>query len=607
MPLQVFFSYAQKDEALRDSLETHLTALIRRGIIQAWHDRKVAPGANWHDSIDEQLTKSSLILLLVSADFLASDYCYGVEIQRAMEMRRRGEAQVIPIILRACDWDLPPLAGLAALPTGGKAVTSWANQDEAWIDVVRGIREALAQQSEPPLHEIRAPKIAPDEIVEQLEAALARKQALAQSGFDVAEVEHEIRALRRRIREGRPLKPGAKLGAGRYLLAERLGQGGFGVVWKARDLKLDRLVAVKVLHNNLAGDALRIDRFFRGARAMETLHHPAVVRVLEPRGEDSGHLFFVMELMTGGDLRQAVLQKKIGPEAILPILLRIGEALAIAHARGVVHRDIKPANILLADDGTPRLTDFDLVAAADTTGGTRTGALGTWLFAAPECLDRPQEADARADVFGLGMTAIFGLYGADLPMDVLRAPERFIGDLRCEPANRAVKDVLKRAVEWRREERFKDAGELCDWLQEAMSTSEIGEAAHANLLGDEQDVRSPGQDPIDFLVIDTRPILGTNGTVRRLNYKDHPTVSDLLNRIWGLLQTHIDPFTYNEVWVLRDAKTGKRLTDLKGTQRVRAHRLHAGLREPEPHMRDSRSLEAAEIQPGMILETILLK
>lgn len=604
MPIQVFFSYAQKDEALRRSLESHLAALRRRGTIQAWHDRMIVPGTDWQDAIDEKLTKSSLILLLVSADFLDSDYCYGIEMQRALDMRRRGEAHVIPIILRACDWDLPMLAGLAALPTGGKAVTSWANQDEAWIDVVRGIRAALAVQPEPPPRERRASRIAPDELAEQLEAALARKQELAQSGFDAAEVDQEIRALRRRIREGRPLKPGAKL-AGRYLLAERLGQGGFGVVWRARDLELDRLVAVKVLHNNLAGDPVRVDRFFRGARAMAALDHPAVVKVLAPRGEDSGHLFFVMELVTGGDLRQAVLQKKIGPDAILPIILRIGDALAAAHAKRVVHRDVKPANILLGNDGSPRLTDFDLVAAADTTGGTHTGALGTFVFAAPECLDRPQDADARADVFGLGMTAIFGLFGADLPVDVLRAPERIIGNLTCEPANTVVKEVLKQAVEWKREERFNDAGELCRRLREAMIVGEIGEMTSPSAAGGEPSAsarvraRASARSPLNFLVIDTRPILGEKGAAKAIKYNNFSTISELLNHVWSMLQASVQAFTYNETWVLRDAKTGELLTEL-GPQRRKAHSLQSV-------QRDSRSLAEAGIHPGMVLETIFVK
>jgi serine/threonine protein kinase len=511
--------------------------------------------------------------------------------QRAVEMQRSGKAQVIPVILRACDWDLPPIGGLAALPRGGKAVTSWANQDEAWIDVVRGIREALAHR-EPPSNQ-GAPANAPDEILHHLEAALARKQDLAQNGFDVAEVEQEVHALKQKIREGILLRPGNRLGGGRYLLAEKLGQGGFGVVWKARDQALDQLVAVKVLHNNLAGDAVRVDRFFRGARAMASLDHPAVVRVLEPRGEDSGHLFFVMELVTGGDLRQAVLQKRIGPEAILPVILQVGDALAIAHAKRVVHRDIKPANILLAEGGAPKLTDFDLVAAPDTTGGTRTGTLGTFVFAAPECLDKPQEADARADVFGLGMTAIFGLYGADLPMDVLRAPERIIGNLRCAQATRAVKAVLKRAVEWRREDRFTDAGELCAKLRAAMASSAGKDvasqppapapphirAAHSHLRG-----------TLALLRIDTRPILGKAGSILELGYDDILSVRHFLNEVWSMIQTHVRPYTYNEMWVLRDPATGKLFTNLN-----------------DPERPDERSLQEVEIWPGNLLETVPLK
>lgn len=135
------------------------------------------------------------------------------------------------------------------------------------------------------------------------------------------------------------------------------------------------------------------------------LQDPAVVRVLESRGEESGFHYFVMEYVPGGNLRDAVLGGRL-TEDRRNIVLSIGEVLAAAHSHGVVHRDIKPSNILLDGSGAPKLTDFDLVSAGDTPGGTRTGALGTVVYAAPECLDKPQEATARADVFGLGMTAI---------------------------------------------------------------------------------------------------------------------------------------------------------------------------------------------------------
>ncbi len=128
-----------------------------------------------------------------------------------------------------------------------------------------------------------------------------------------------------------------------------------------------------MLHGNLVGDPERLDRFFRGARRMAELDHPCVARVLERRAEDGGYQYFVMELLTGGDLRQAVLEKRIAAERIAAVVLGVGEALAHAHAKWLVHRDVKPANVLLDAAGAPRLTDFDLVWSADTTGGRGPG------------------------------------------------------------------------------------------------------------------------------------------------------------------------------------------------------------------------------------------
>jgi formylglycine-generating enzyme required for sulfatase activity len=297
---------------------------------------------------------------------------------------------------------------------------------------------------------------------EQLADAYARKQALEAAGVDTGEVMQEILRLKRDIRTGGQLRAGDRLGDGRYLLLERIGRGGFANVWKALDQVSRELVAIKVLHSELAGDVVRRERFFRGARIMADLDHPSVVRIIEPRGEDDGYHFFVMELVPGGDLRRAVLERRVDASAVVPLLLDLGAALTEAHARGYVHRDIKPANVLLTEAGEPRLTDFDLVAAAETTGGTQTGALGTFIYAAPEVMDRPQDADARADVYGLGMTAAFVLHGADLPRAVIRDAMAFIAKLTCDEP---LKRLLQRAVAWEVDERFADASAFCRALR----------------------------------------------------------------------------------------------------------------------------------------------
>jgi serine/threonine protein kinase/nucleoside phosphorylase len=301
---------------------------------------------------------------------------------------------------------------------------------------------------------------------ERLEHARARKQALRDARIATDDVDREILQLRRQLREGGQLCAGDALGDGRYLLIKPIGRGGFAVVWEAYDRADQLRVAIKVLHQHLASDPQRRERFFRGARVMGELKHPGVVRVHDPRGEDDAFCYFVMELVAGGNLRDAVLGGRVEAARRLPLILQIGEALAEAHRVALVHRDIKPSNILLDDDGNAKLTDFDLVSAQDTTGGTRTGALGTVVYAAPECLDKPQEATARADVFGLGMTAIFCLSGSDLTMSTFRRPDQAIG--RLDYADH-IRVVLRQAVAWEPEMRFVDATAMAGALRNALA------------------------------------------------------------------------------------------------------------------------------------------
>jgi len=152
----LFFSYSHKDEALRDRLEVHLAALKREGAISTWHDRRIMAGDVLDQRIDENLESADIILLLVSPDFLASDYCHDVEMQRALARHEKGIARVIPVILRPCDWRHSPFAHLLAAPTDGKPITKWANEDEAFLDVVQKIRAALPATHRPEVESSRS-------------------------------------------------------------------------------------------------------------------------------------------------------------------------------------------------------------------------------------------------------------------------------------------------------------------------------------------------------------------------------------------------------------------------------------------------------------------
>ena len=141
---QIFFSYCHKDEELRDRLEVHLSMLKRSGVIETWHDRRITAGEEWKGKIDKALETADVILLLVSADFLNSYYCFDVELKRAMERHEVGEARVIPIVLKFCDWHSASFGKLQAAPKDGKPIASWADLDEAFLNVVQMIKAAIS-------------------------------------------------------------------------------------------------------------------------------------------------------------------------------------------------------------------------------------------------------------------------------------------------------------------------------------------------------------------------------------------------------------------------------------------------------------------------------
>jgi TIR domain len=146
-PIKIFFCYAHEDEELFNKLKAHLRPLQREGFIDVWYDRDISAGTEWEKEISKHLNEAEIILLLITPDFMNSDYCYSIEMKRALERHERGEAHVIPIILRPVHWQVTPLSKLQALPTDARAVTDriWHTLDEAFLIIVEGIRNTMTE------------------------------------------------------------------------------------------------------------------------------------------------------------------------------------------------------------------------------------------------------------------------------------------------------------------------------------------------------------------------------------------------------------------------------------------------------------------------------
>jgi len=157
MAVKVFISYAHKDEQFKDSLVEHMSGLVRANVVSEWNDRKIVPGQDWSDEISENLASSEIILFLISSSFMNSDYCMGVEVQKALSMHKEGRAQLIPIVIRAVDWSDSELSKIQGLPKDAVPIASWGNEDEAWVNVIGGVKKHI-QEFKPKLHPIKKAK-----------------------------------------------------------------------------------------------------------------------------------------------------------------------------------------------------------------------------------------------------------------------------------------------------------------------------------------------------------------------------------------------------------------------------------------------------------------
>ena len=286
---------------------------------------------------------------------------------------------------------------------------------------------------------------------------------------------------------------------GKYQISEQIGRGGMGAVYKATDPLLKRVVALKVISENVdESDDLRA-RFFREAQACAQLSHPNIITIYD-LGEDAGRLFIVMEYLEGEELKQLITQRRALPiESKLALMVQICDGLAYAHQKGIIHRDIKPSNVFILKNGVAKVLDFGVARIASAKDDlTQTGLLmGTLRYMSPE--QARGRVDQRSDMFSVGtvfyeLIAYHPPLSFDDPMAVLEELHSTTPPSRFRPDPAIPEDlgaVIERALRKNPEERFRDMAEMREAL-DAVRARLAQEAAglRRDLEGQSADMRA---------------------------------------------------------------------------------------------------------------------
>jgi eukaryotic-like serine/threonine-protein kinase len=266
---------------------------------------------------------------------------------------------------------------------------------------------------------------------------------------------------------------------GRYEIQQRVGEGGMGVVYRARQMSIDRVIALKMLNQQMAGDQQWVQRFYNEAKACSRLQHPNTIRMFDFGQTQDGRLFMTMEFLDGVSLRDALARGPIAPQRVIKILIQCCASLAEAHSIGIIHRDIKPDNVFLLNmAGSPdfvKLLDFSVAKLLE---GDRMKTQAGVVFGTPQYMSPEQgrglPLDARSDLYALGILAFEMLtgnvpYNDDNPMTVIQMHLHGQVPPMQETIPYSVQQVVRRAMEKDPARRYQSAGEMMQHCQQVFA------------------------------------------------------------------------------------------------------------------------------------------
>lgn len=296
-----------------------------------------------------------------------------------------------------------------------------------------------------------------------------RCEALLRSSEKVS-VTKTLKTLVRGFRKGTVI-------AGKYKIIEKLGEGGMGVVYKAKDTRLERTVALKFLSPDLTRDSNVQERFIQEAKAASAIEHNNVCNIYEIDGTEDGQVFIAMAYYPGESLRERIEARTLEANEVIDIVLQIAEGLSKAHQKGIIHRDIKPGNIMVTSDGVVKILDFGIAKLAGQVKLTRTGStVGTVAYMSPEQA-KGGEVDQRTDIWSLGVI-LYEMISGRLPFKGEHDQAVLYSILNKEPAPvkglpyevpEDLERIMKKALAKDPEKRYVSGGELAEALQRLKS------------------------------------------------------------------------------------------------------------------------------------------